>query len=97
MAEYSRVVSFEADDEAIDALVGEIERAGGAPDGVNASRITVLADRGAGTLVVAIRFRSEADLRAGSAVLEAMSPSGPGTIRRTSVSEYEVLLEREGS
>ena len=39
MAEYIRVVEFEADDAAIDVLLREIGSAG-APEGVNATRIT---------------------------------------------------------
>jgi len=95
MAEYARVVSFEADDAAIDALVSEIQSAEGAPENVPTTRITVLANRSSGQVVVATRFASEADLRAGSAALEAMSPPDVGSIKRVSVEEYEVLLERQ--
>ena len=45
MPEYSRVVTFEADASALDALVAEISSAEGAPPGVPDTRITVLADR----------------------------------------------------
>ena len=55
----------------------------------------MLANRSAGKVVVGVRFGSEEDLRAGSAVLDAMSPSDVGTMRRTSVDEFEVLLERK--
>ena len=95
MAEYARVVTFDADDAAIDALLKEINSSDGAPDDVPAQRITVLADRSAGRVVVAVRFASEDDLRKGAAALEAMSPPEVGTIRRVSVAEYEVLLERK--
>ena len=95
MAEYARVVTFEADDAAIDALVGEINSADGAPEDLPVTRIAVLADRSAGKLVVATRFASEEDLRRGGAMLEAMSPPETGSIRRVSVDEYEVLLERQ--
>lgn len=94
MAEYARVVSFDADDAALDALLEEIGASDGPPEGVPGTRITVLADRSAGKAVVAVRFGSEEDLRAGAAALEAMSPPEVGSIRRTSVVEYEVLLER---
>jgi hypothetical protein len=94
MAEYARVVTFEADDAAIDALIGEIDVADTVPEGVPATRITILADRSRGRLIVATRFGSEDDLRKGGAALEAMSPPDVGTIRRVSVDEYEVLLER---
>ena len=95
MSEYSRVVTFEADSAAIDALAAEIDSADGPPPGVNAKRITVLADRAAGTVVVAVRFPSEEDLEAGAAIFEAMSPPEGGTIRRVSVAQYEVVLERD--
>ena len=95
MSEYARVVTFEADDAAIDAIVREINSAGGPPPGVNAKRITVLADRSAGHLVVAVRFPTEDDLKAGAAIFEAMSPPDDGTMRRVSVDQYEVVLERD--
>jgi hypothetical protein len=95
MSEYSRVVTFEADGAAIDAIVNEINSSDGPPPGVNAKRITVLADRAAGKLVVAVRFPSEEDLKAGAAIFEAMSPPDDGTIRRVSVDQYEVVLERD--
>ena len=95
MAEYARVVTFEADEAALDALVDEIKTSGGAPDEVPAKRVTVLADRSAGTVVVAVRFGSEEDLRKGAAALEAMSPPEAGSMRRVSVAEYEVVVERQ--
>lgn len=95
MPEYARVVTFDADDAALKALVAEIDASAEPPDGVPAKRITVLADRAAGTVVVAIRFRSEEDLRKGAAALEAMSPPEAGSIRRVSVESYEVVLEKE--
>ena len=65
------------------------------PDGVPARRITMLADRAAGKVVVAMRFGSERDLRAASAVLDGMEPPAAGSRRRVSVEAYEVVLERE--
>jgi hypothetical protein len=93
--EYARVVTFDADSAALDALVNEIKSAGRAPEGVPAKRITVLADRAAGKVVVAIRFGSEEDLRTGAATLEGMSPPSDANMRRVSVDAYEVLLEME--
>jgi hypothetical protein len=95
MPEYARMVSFDADDAALDAMLDEIGSSDGPPDGVPATRIIVLANRSAGKVVVGVRFGSEEDLRAGGAVLDAMSPPEVGTIRRTSVDEFEVLLERK--
>jgi hypothetical protein len=95
MAEYTRVVTFEADGAALDALVAEINSAQGPPEGVPAKRITVLADRSAGKVVVAVRFGSEEDLRMGAETLEGMTPPDAGSIRRASVDVYEVMLEQE--
>jgi hypothetical protein len=95
VSEYARVVTFDADSAALDALVNEIKSAGRAPEGVPAKRITVLADRAAGKVVVAIRFGSEEDLRTGAATLEGMSPPSDANMRRVSVDAYEVLLEME--
>ena len=95
MAEYVRVVTFEADDAALEALLGRIAADDGPPEGVPATRVTVLADRAAGQVAVAVRFGSEEDLRIGTATLEAMSPPDAGTIRRVSVGSYEVVLERD--
>ena len=94
MPEFARVVTFEADAPAIDALVNEINSAEGPPEDIPATRIIVLADKSAGRVVVATRFASEGDLRKGGAALEAMSPPDIGNIRRVSVDQYEVLLER---
>ncbi|MDX6547912.1 MAG: hypothetical protein QOG33_1462 [Gaiellales bacterium] len=94
MAEYARVVTFEANDEALEALLREIKSSDGAPEGVPAKRITVLADRAAGKVVVAVRFGSEDDLKRGHAAFEAMTPPTDGSMRRVSVDSYEVVLER---
>ncbi len=94
MPEYARVVTFEADDAAMDAVVGEINSMD-APEDVPATRIVVLGDRANGRMVIATRFGSEEDLRQGSAALEAMSPPDVGNIRRVSVEQYEVLLEKQ--
>jgi len=95
MPEYARVVTFEADGAAIDALVAEINAAGGPPEDIPATRIIVLADRANGKMVVATRFASEEDMRKGGAVLEAMNPPDVGNVRRVSVDHYEVALERQ--
>src|SRR5580704_14114900 len=98
MTEYARVATFEADRAAIDAMVSRINAEDGAPEGVPATRITVLADRAAGKLVVAVRFGSEEDLRKGAETLDAMSPPPDiGSLRRVSVEVYEVVLERSAS
>lgn len=95
MAEYDRVVTFEADDAAINEMVNMIKSADDPPEGVAATRITVLADRPGGKVVVAVRFGSEEDLRKGAEIFEAMNPPDSGSMRRVSVDAYEVLLERD--
>jgi hypothetical protein len=95
MPKYARVATFEADDAAIDALLAEISAAGGPPEGLPAKRLTVLADRAAGTLVVSVRFDSEEDLRKGAEVLDSMSPPAGGNIRRVSVGAYEIVFDQE--
>lgn len=95
MAEFARVVTFEADAAALDAMVKEINTSDGPPEGMNATRITVLADRAGGRVLISVRFPSEEDLQKGAAMLEAMSPPEGGNIRRVSVDAYEVVLDRE--
>lgn len=95
MTEYARVVTFEADDAGINALVNAINSEDGPPDGIPAKRITVLADRSAGTVMVDVRFGSEEDLSTGAQTLDAMSPPSVGKMRRVSVDVYEVMLERQ--
>jgi hypothetical protein len=94
MAQFARVATFEFDEAALEALLQRI-RSEGVPEGLPAKRITVLADRAAGKVVVAVRFDSEEDLRTGSAVLDAMSPPDVGTRRRVAVDSYEVVLEQD--
>jgi hypothetical protein len=95
MPEYARVVTFEADGAALDAMVAEISSAGGPPPNIPATRISVLADRAAGKVVVAVRFGSKEDLDTGAATLEAMNPPSGGNIRRVAVDVYEVVFEEQ--
>jgi hypothetical protein len=95
MPEYARVVTFEADEAAVEALVNEINASDSPPEGIPATRVSVLADRAAGRVVVSTRFASEEDLRKGAETLEAMSPPEGGNIRRVSVDTYEVVVEKQ--
>ena len=97
MVEFVRVVTFEGDEAALDGLVAQISSTDGPPEGIPATRITVLADRSAGKVVVAVRFASEDDLRTGGAALEAMSPPAAAILRRVSVEAYEVVLDRQAN
>ena len=94
MAEYSRVVTFEADGAAIDAIAQRDQLLRWAAPRVNANDHRPRRPVGR-KVVVAVRFPSEDDLKAGAATFEAMSPPEVGTIRRVSVDQYEVLLERD--
>ena len=94
MPEYVRVAEFEAGEAALEALVREISTSDGPPEGMNATRITVLADRTEGRVAVAVRFPDEESLRRGSEILEGMSPPDEAGMRRTGVSVLEVVLER---
>ena len=95
MAEYARVVTFDADDAALEAMLSEINASDGPPEGIAATRITVLADRSAGKVIVSVRFGSEEDLRKAAEIFEGMSPPDVGNIRRVSVDAYEVILDRK--
>jgi hypothetical protein len=92
MAGYARVATFEFDEESLEALVERI-KSDGMSEGIPAKRVTVLADRGTGKVVVDVRFDSEEDLRIGSATLDSMSPPEVGTRRRVAVEAFEVVLE----
>jgi hypothetical protein len=94
MAQYARVATFEFDDAALEALLSGL-RSSGIPEGLPAKRVTALADRSTGKVIVAVRFDSEADLERGSAALDGVTPSSAGTRRRISVEAFEVALEIE--
>lgn len=96
MSEFARVVTFDASSaDAIDALVNEIDSADGPPEGIESTRIIVLANQARSKVTVAVRFPSEEAMKQGGAALGAMNP--PEGLTRVSVDEYEVLLERTAS
>ncbi len=90
---FIRVVRFTGvTPERMDALDARIEAAGGPPEGVNSSGISVLFDAAQGTAVVLQRFDTAADMEAGARVFAAMDAGEtPGT--RASVDACEVKLE----
>ncbi len=94
MPEYVRVANFDADEAALEQLVSVINAEPGTPEGVPAKSILVLADRAAGKMRTVVRFGSEADLHTGTATLDAMTPPADSNMRRTSVEQWEVVLER---
>jgi hypothetical protein len=95
MPEYTRIAEFEVDEEALDAMVQQISSADGPPEGLEITRLTILTDRAEGRVVVATRFPSEEAMRAGSAILDGMSPPEVGNRRRVSVSVLEVAYDVE--
>ena len=54
MGQFARVATFEFDDAALEALLDRLRREG-MPDGVPATKVTVLADRARGKVVVSVR------------------------------------------
>jgi hypothetical protein len=94
MSGFIRLVTFEANEEAIAAVVNEIQGADGPPPGVDASKIAVLADRSSGKLYIGTLFDSEEALNAADAIFNAMTPPEDGSMTRTSVDKLEVLLVR---
>ena len=94
MSGFIRLVTFEADNAAIDAVVQEIEKSDGPPPGVKASKIAVLANRSTGKLYIGTLFDSEEALNAADEIFNAMTPPDDGSMRRTAVDKLEVLLVR---
>ena len=97
MSDWVRVATFEADSDAVEAMVKEIGSAEGPPPDVPAKSIMVLADRENGRARIVVRFDSEENLRKGSATLDSMEPPTDATVRRVSVEKFEVVLERAAS
>jgi hypothetical protein len=94
---YVRVVRFaDVTAERVEAVLAQIEDAGGPPPDVRAKGLRLLFDEAQGTAVVLQYFDTEDDMAAGGQVFSAMEPSEtPGT--RASVDMCEVKLEREVS
>lgn len=92
---YARVAKWEGGSpEAIRESIARIQQdaQSGPPEGVPATGFTFLADPDGGRTVAIALFETEADLRAGDAKLNEMSPPvDMGT--RVSVESYEVAAE----
>jgi hypothetical protein len=95
MSDWVRVATFEADDNAVETMVKEINSSEEPPPGIPAKSIMVLADRENGRARIVVRFDSEENLRTGSATLDAMEPPAEAQMRRISVEKFEVVLERQ--
>jgi hypothetical protein len=92
---YVRVVRFtDVSAERVEAVLAQIEEAGGPPPDVRATGLKLLFDEAQETAVVLQYFDTEDDMAAGAQAFSAMDPSEtPGT--RASVDMCEVRLERE--
>ncbi len=90
---YARIATFEGGDPGgFDKMATEMS-AGGPPEDVPATGFFFLIDRATGKSLAVVLFDSEADLEAGSAALDAMTPPVAGVMgRRTSVEKYEVAF-----
>ena len=95
MSDWVRVATFEADNDAVETIVKEINSSEGPLSGITAKSIMVLADRENGRARIVARFDSEENLRTGSATLDAMEPPAEARMRRISVEKFEVVLERQ--
>jgi hypothetical protein len=95
MPEYVRVANFDADDAALDSLVSAINEESGTPEGVPAKSLLILKSRDGGKVRTVVRFGSEEDLETGTATLDAMTPPAGTNMQRTSVEQWEVVLERQ--
>jgi hypothetical protein len=86
---YARIAMFEGATD-IKGAVAEMEQ-GGPPEGLKATEAYFLADAGGGKSVFVTFFETEADLKAGDAMLNELSPGDVGVGHRTSVDLMEVL------
>ena len=92
----ARVVKFEGGDaDSIRAAAEEINSraSSGPPEGVPSTGFTFLVDPEGGQVIGIGLFENQADLDAGAAVLNEMSPPNEGMGKRTSVDVYEVAVD----
>jgi hypothetical protein len=84
-----------ADAEAMRSSANEINRqaSSGPPEGVPSTGFLLLIDPENGRSMAVGLFETEADLRQGDEVLNAMSPPDDGMGQRTSVETYEVAVD----
>lgn len=95
---YARIATFESDpasvDDAIELVRKEVE-SGDTPEGLEGSKMLMLVNRETGKGLGVTLFESEEAMRRGDEALNAMSPPGDTTGRRTSVEMFEVAIDRE--
>jgi hypothetical protein len=92
---FVRVADFEADEEAIEKFVAMVKSDPAAPEGVPATGINVLANRGERKMRVVVFFDTEEALQAGSAILDSINPPEDLSISRTGVEMFEVLVQMQ--
>ena len=95
MSDWVRVATFEGDENALNAIVNEINSSDGPPPGIPAKSIMVGFDRENNHVRVVVRFDSEENLATGSATLDGMEPPEDAGMRRISVEKFEIALERQ--
>lgn len=86
---YARIATFEGATD-IRGAVAQMQE-GGPPEGLKATEAFFFADAAAGKSVFVTFFETEADLHAGDAMLNEMSPDDVGVGHRTSVDLMELL------
>jgi hypothetical protein len=91
MADKIKVVTVEADEAALDAVLEKIRA--DASSSVRAQSVLVLANRDEGKAVLVLRYNSDAQRRLSVEPLDALNPP-PAGMRRVLVENYEVALER---
>ncbi|HTZ06123.1 MAG TPA: hypothetical protein VMB53_10230 [Gaiellaceae bacterium] len=87
---YARIATFEGATGDIKAAMQQAT-ADGPPEGLNSSEAYFFADTSSGKSVFVTFFETEEDMKAGDAILNAMSPSDVGVGQRASVDLMEVV------
>ncbi|HTO25420.1 MAG TPA: hypothetical protein VMJ49_05920 [Gaiellaceae bacterium] len=87
---YARIATFEGATADIKAAMQQAT-AEGPPEGLKSSEAYFFADTGSGKSIFVTFFETEDDMKAGDALLNAMSPDDVGIGRRASVDLMEVV------
>lgn len=91
---YARVARWEGSDgDQLRRSAEEIKSQSGPPPGVPAKGLTMLIDPDSGSSLAIALFETEEELRQGDETLNAMTPSGNVSGKRTSVETYEVAVD----
>jgi len=87
---YARIATFEGAAGDLKAAVGQATQ-DGPPEGLKSSEAYFFADTGSGKSIFVTFFETEDDMRAGDAILNAMSPGDAGIGSRVGVDLMEVI------